>query len=57
MTKPGIGANGVAETEADHFMKCAECDQWLDTLDLSQVIEHVQDGDIEVLDGPEQRHE
>lgn len=25
MTKPGIDADGVAENEADHFMKCPAC--------------------------------
>ena len=55
MTKPGFDADGVAETEADHFMMCPACDQWFDMLDLCQIIEHVHDGEIEVLDGPEKR--
>jgi uncharacterized C2H2 Zn-finger protein len=55
MTNPRIDADGVAETEADHVMKCPACDQWFDTLDLIQVIEHVHDGEIEVLERPEQR--
>ena len=52
MTKPGIDADGVAETEADHFMKCPACSQWFDMLDLAQVIEHIHDSEIEVLQGP-----
>jgi len=52
MTKPGFDADGVAETEADHLMKCPACDQWFDILDLGQIIEHVHDGEIEVLKAP-----
>ena len=55
MTKPDIDADRVAETESDHFMKCPACDQWFDMLDLGQIIEHVHDAEIEVLDGPEER--
>jgi hypothetical protein len=53
MTKLGIDADGVAN--ADHAMKCPACDQWFDLLDLGQIIEHVHDGEIEVLDGPGER--
>jgi hypothetical protein len=28
MTKPGTDADGVAETEADHFMKYPGCGEW-----------------------------
>jgi hypothetical protein len=55
MTKPGIDADRVTETEADVLMKCPVCDQWFDMLDLGQIIEHVHDGEIEVLDGPDER--
>jgi hypothetical protein len=40
----GIDAGGIAETEADHFMKCPGCGQWFDMRELAQVAEHVHDG-------------
>jgi hypothetical protein len=52
MTKPGIDADGVAENEADHFTKCPACSQWLDMLDLAQVVQHIHDSEIEVLSLP-----
>ena len=53
MTKPARDADGIAKTEADHFMKCPGCDQWFDMRDLGQVIEHVHDdSEIEVTEGP-----
>jgi hypothetical protein len=45
----GSDLDGVAQTEADHFMKCPGCGQWFDMRDLRQVIEHVHDGEIEFL--------
>jgi uncharacterized C2H2 Zn-finger protein len=57
MTKPGIDADGVAENEADHFMKCPACSQWFDMRDLVQVVEHVHDAEIEVLEVPAPRRE
>jgi hypothetical protein len=51
MTKPGI-ADGVADNEADHFMKCPACSQWFDMRDLAQIVEHMHDSEIEVLAGP-----
>lgn len=50
MTKPGIDADGIAENEADHFMKCPVCSQWFDMYDLAQVVEHIHDSEIEVLE-------
>jgi hypothetical protein len=35
---------GIAETEADHFMRCPGCREWFDMRDLSQVTEQVHDG-------------
>jgi hypothetical protein len=52
MTKPGIDADGVAENEADHFMKCPGCDQWFDMRDLASVLVHVHDAEIEIVEGP-----
>ena len=48
----GTDADGAAETEADHFMKCPGCGQWFDMRDLGQVLAHVHDGDIEIAEGP-----
>jgi hypothetical protein len=45
----GVDADGVAQKESDHFMKCPGCGQFFDMRDLSQVAEHVHDGsEIEV---------
>jgi hypothetical protein len=45
----GTDADGTAEAEADHFMKCPGCDQWFDMRDLAQVAEHMHDGsEIEI---------
>jgi hypothetical protein len=53
MTKPGIDIDGIAKTEADHFMKCPGCGQWFDMRDLGQVLAHVHDAEIEIREGPE----
>jgi hypothetical protein len=52
MTKPGIDIDGIAKTEADHFMKSPGCGQWFDMRDLGQMIAHVHDAEIEIGDGP-----
>jgi uncharacterized C2H2 Zn-finger protein len=52
MTKPGRDADGIAQTEADHFMKCPGCGQWFDMRDLSQVCEHIHDAEIEIESPP-----
>ncbi|WP_156041852.1 hypothetical protein [Bradyrhizobium sp. URHD0069] len=57
MTKPGQDVNGIARTDADHHMKCPACGQWFDMRDLAQVVEHIHDGEIEVLEGPAPRRE
>jgi hypothetical protein len=48
----GRDADGIAETEADHFMKCPGCGQWFDMRDAAQMAEHIHDGEIEVGKGP-----
>jgi CRISPR/Cas system type I-B associated protein Csh2 (Cas7 group RAMP superfamily) len=53
MTKPGIDADGVAETEADHFMRCPGCGEWFDMRDLGQVLAYVHNAEIEIGEGPE----
>jgi uncharacterized C2H2 Zn-finger protein len=49
----GIDVDGVAKTEADHFMKCPGCGQWFDMRDLEQMSAHVHDAKIEIGEGPE----
>jgi len=52
MTNPGKDADGIAETEADHFMECPACGQRFDMRDIGQVIEHARGQEIEELDAP-----
>jgi hypothetical protein len=47
-----IDADGVAETEADHYRKRLGCGEWFDMRDLGQVLAHVHDGEIEIEVGP-----
>jgi uncharacterized C2H2 Zn-finger protein len=54
MTKPGTDADDVAETEADHFMKCPGCGAWFGMRDLAQVLAHVHDAEIEIGEDPVQ---
>ncbi len=49
----GVDPHGIAETEADHFMKCPACGQWFDMRDLGQLLAHVHDAEIEIGAGPE----
>ena len=53
MLKPDIDADVVARTESDHFMKCPGCGEWFDMRDLAQVLSHVHDAEIEIVEGPE----
>jgi uncharacterized C2H2 Zn-finger protein len=46
--KPGTDADGEANTEADHFMKCPACGEWFDMRDLEEVAKHVHDGDFKI---------
>src|SRR5258705_13669868 len=47
----GIDADGVVETEADHFMKCPGCGQWFDMRDLGEVLANVHDADGIEIEG------
>jgi hypothetical protein len=47
----GFDPDGVAETEADHFMKCPGCGEWFDMRDLDQLLAHVHDAEIEIMRG------
>jgi hypothetical protein len=49
----GFGPDGVAETEADHFMKCPGCGEWFDMRDLGQLLAHIHDQEIEIGEGPD----
>jgi hypothetical protein len=49
MIQPGIDADGIARTEADHLMKCPGCGEWFDMRDLGQVLAHAHDGESETL--------
>jgi uncharacterized C2H2 Zn-finger protein len=53
MLKPGVDADGLARTESDHFLKCPGCGEWFDMRDLGEVIEHVHDAEIEIVESPE----
>jgi hypothetical protein len=44
-------ADGAAQTEADHFMKCPGCGEWFDMRGLGQVLAHVHDHGIEISEG------
>lgn len=49
----GVDADGVAQSETDHFMRCPDCGQWFDMRDLCQALAHVHDAEIEIIEGPE----
>lgn len=51
----GIDPDGVAETEADYFGNCPICGALLDMRDLTQVLAHVHDAEIEIGESPEPR--
>ena len=51
MIKPGIDADGIARTEADHFMKCPGCGEWFDMRDLGQVLAHAHDSETLIDEG------
>jgi hypothetical protein len=48
MTKPGIDADGIAETESDHFIEVPGllAVGSVDMRELAQVVEHIHDGEI-----------
>jgi CRISPR/Cas system type I-B associated protein Csh2 (Cas7 group RAMP superfamily) len=53
----GVDADGIAETEADHFMNCPGCGEWFDMRELGQMLVHMHDAEIEIGEGPvAQRH-
>jgi hypothetical protein len=40
-----------AETEADHFGNCPVCGTLLDMRDLAQMLAHVHEQEIEIIEG------
>jgi hypothetical protein len=44
----GFAPDDVAETEADCFGNCAVCGAYLDVRDLSQLLAHIHDQEIEI---------
>ncbi|SHG50290.1 hypothetical protein [Bradyrhizobium erythrophlei] len=54
----GVDADGIAESDADHSMRCPGCGEWFDMRDLSQVLAHIHDAEVEIGMGqrpPERR--
>jgi len=49
----GFDPDGVAETEADHFGNYPVCGALLDMRDLTPMLAHVNDAEIEISKGPE----
>jgi hypothetical protein len=49
----GFDPDGVAETEADHFGNCPVCGALLDMRDLTPMLAHIHDTEIEISKGPE----
>jgi hypothetical protein len=49
----GVDADGVAQAELDHFGNCPVCGALVDMRDLSQVLAHVHDTEIEIGEGDE----
>jgi hypothetical protein len=49
----GIDADGIAQTQADHFGNCPVCGAYIDMRDLPQTLAHVHDAEVEIGEGPE----
>ena len=47
----GTDADGVAQTELDHFGNCPVCGALIDMRDLSQMLAHVDDAEIKISKG------
>jgi len=48
----GVDADGVAQTDADHFGNCPVCGAFVDMRDLAQVLDHVHGVEIEISEAP-----
>lgn len=49
----GFDPDGIAETEPDHFGNCPVCGALVDMRDLGQMLAHVHDAEIEIVEGSE----
>jgi len=47
----GFDPDGTAESEADHFGNCPVCGALLDMRDLAQMLAHVHEQEIEIIEG------
>jgi hypothetical protein len=50
---PLVPHPAIARAKADYHIKSPVCSQWFDMHDLAQVVEHIHDSEVEVLEGPE----
>jgi hypothetical protein len=46
----GRDADGLAPTEAGHFMKCPGCRQWFYMQDLGEVMQHIHDAEFAIFE-------
>jgi hypothetical protein len=49
----GVDADGVVKSQTDHFGNCPVCGALVDMHNLGQVLAHIHDGQIEILEGAE----
>jgi hypothetical protein len=49
----GTDADGVAQTELDHFGNCPVCGALIDMRDLGQILPHMHGAKIEIGEGDE----
>jgi hypothetical protein len=47
----GIDADGVAQTDADHWSTCSKCGERFDMRDLTQVFAHLHGAEVEITEG------
>jgi len=47
----GIDADGVAQTDADHWSTCSKCGERFDMRDLAQVFAHLHGAEVEITGG------
>ena len=47
--KPGRPDDWEPAGELEHYLRCPECGELFDMRDLRQVLEHLHDGEIEIV--------
>jgi hypothetical protein len=53
----GVDADGIAQTEADHFMKCPGCPKGSTCATSTKVLAHVHEAEIQIVErDPPQAH-